>query len=77
MKTRLALALCGSFCFVLLLVSTKTIYDIESTPAEIPAAFENVKLIDIVSPKRKHNAIDDLYPVGRPHPIVVEKSGAV
>jgi len=76
MKQRLAPALCGSFCFVLLLVSTKIIYDIESTPAEVPSVLEDAKLIDVVNPKRKHNPIDDLYPVGRPQTIAVEKSGA-
>jgi hypothetical protein len=67
MKLRMAIALVGSCYFVLLLIGVDIVYDIERTPAGVPAFYDDTKLIDILNPKRKHNPIDD-FVLTRPIP---------
>src|SRR5262249_52755697 len=56
---RMALALTGSLCFVLLVAGAQVVHDIESQAREVLSVYQDKSLIEILSPKRKHNPIDD------------------
>jgi hypothetical protein len=58
-KRRIIPAIGGFFLFLSLMIGGLIAYDIERTDGEIPTICGNTPLLDLVSPKPKHNPLDD------------------